>query len=36
MCNSEIITKKYAEAVQGIKEEWLERTDNRWYDYVIN
>jgi hypothetical protein len=36
MSNSEIITKKYAEAVQGIKAEWFEKPDNKWYDYLIN
>ena len=30
-----IINKKYAEAVKGIKEEWLKTTDSRWYDYVV-
>jgi hypothetical protein len=36
MSDSEIITKKYAEAVQGINAEWFEKPDNKWYDYVIN
>lgn len=36
MNNSEIIEKKYAEAVQGIKEEWFQKTNPRWYDYVIS
>ncbi|AYB31257.1 DMP19 family protein [Chryseolinea soli] len=29
------IGKKYAEAVKGIKAEWLKTTDSRWYDYVV-
>jgi hypothetical protein len=30
-----IIKEKYAEAVKGIKAEWLMTTDSRWYDYVV-
>jgi hypothetical protein len=35
MSNSEIIEKKYAEAVQGIKEEWFLNANNKWYKYVM-
>jgi hypothetical protein len=35
MDNIDIIEKKYSEAVQGIKEEWFENANNKWYNYVI-
>lgn len=35
MSNSEIIEKKYAESVMGIKEEWFNTVSTKWYDYVI-
>jgi len=35
MSNSEIIEKKYTEAVQGIKEEWFLNSDSSWYDYIV-
>ena len=33
--NSEIIEKKYAEAVNGIREEWFTTVSTKWYEYVI-
>jgi hypothetical protein len=36
MTDLEIIDKKYAEAVSGIKHEWLVTTTSEWYQYVAN
>ncbi|TGL23751.1 DUF4375 domain-containing protein [Leptospira bourretii] len=35
MSYSELIEKNYAEAVEGIKEEWLKEPNTKWYEYVI-
>ncbi|MDR2039447.1 MAG: DMP19 family protein [Bacteroidales bacterium] len=35
MNSSEIIEEKYAEAVIGIREEWFNTVNTKWYDYVI-
>ena len=35
MDDIDIVEKKYAEAVQGIKEEWFENANNKWYDYIV-
>jgi len=36
MNNTEIIQKKYAEAIKGINEEWFTTVDSKWYSYIIN
>lgn len=36
MKNPELIEKTYAEAVKGIKEDWLLNSSTDWYDYVVN
>ncbi len=33
--NMEVIENKYAEAIQGIKNEWLEGDGFMWFNYVI-
>ncbi|KAA0992037.1 DMP19 family protein [Dyadobacter aurulentus] len=32
---TELIEEKYAEAVKGIKEEWVNEPNTKWYKYVI-
>lgn len=36
MVNSEIIEKKYAESVKGLKNEWFENASSKWYDYILD
>lgn len=36
MTNEEIIKRRYAEAVKGIKVEWFTTANSQWYDYIIN
>ena len=36
MNNSELIEKKYIEAVHGIKEEWLTKASSTWFDHIMN
>lgn len=35
MSYTELIEEKYAEAVKGIKEEWFNEPNTKWYEYVI-
>lgn len=35
MENAKLIAEKYAEAVAGIKEDWLSSKNTAWYDYII-
>jgi len=35
MSNAEVIEEKYEEAVSGMKEEWFNAIDTKWYDYVV-
>lgn len=35
MKNTELIEKIYTEAVKGIREDWLNESDERWYDHII-
>ncbi|OQP64629.1 DMP19 family protein [Niastella populi] len=35
MTNNEIIEKKYAEAVVGIKTEWFNEVNSNWYNYIM-
>ncbi len=35
MNNIEIINKNYAEAVGGIKEQWLTALNTKWYEYIV-
>ncbi|WP_430906561.1 DMP19 family protein [Maribacter sp. 2-571] len=32
---SNIVEKAYREAVEGIKEEWLDSLNPRWYEYIM-
>ncbi len=35
MNNAEIIEREFAEAVKGIKEDWLINVSSEWYEYII-
>jgi hypothetical protein len=36
MDNAKIIEEKYAEAVQGFREEWLVVINENWYNHIVN
>ncbi len=35
MSYTELIEEKYAESVKGIKEEWFNEPNTKWYEYII-